>query len=70
MSSHKKFEEMMRFVNEKTISPPVKRVVDDIENLETIDRLFEDMKKSGQCEKLIVKINPDSQSNHSDESKL
>lgn len=70
MGSRKEFGEMVRFVDEKKIRPPVERVVGGIENLEAIDGLFEDMKKGSQFGKLVVKINSDSQSNHKDGSKL
>lgn len=70
MGSRKEFGEMVRFVDEKKIRPPVERVVGGIENLEAIDGLFEDMKKGSQFGKLVVKISPDIQSNHKGESKL
>lgn len=57
MGSRKEFGEMVRFVSEKKIRPVVERVVvGGLDNLDAIERLFDDMKEGKQFGKLIVEI--------------
>ena len=58
MGSRREFGETVRFVRERRIRPVVQRVVHGIENLEGIERLFDDLKKGTQFGKLVMKIDP------------
>ena len=56
MGSRREFGEMVRFVSERKIKPVVERVVHGIDNLEGIDRLFDELKTGRQFGKLVVEI--------------
>lgn len=56
MGSRKEFQEMIEFVRQKEIRPVVSRMVQGLDDIESIDGLFEDMKKGTQFGKLVIKI--------------
>ncbi|KAF2861623.1 alcohol dehydrogenase, partial [Piedraia hortae CBS 480.64] len=55
MGSRREFREMVEFVNQHKIKPVVSRVVEGLE-VETVERLFDDMKNGKQFGKLVVRI--------------
>ena len=57
MGSRVEFRQMVRFVNKKKIRPVLERVVvSGIDNLEAIERLFDDLKEGRQFGKLVLEI--------------
>lgn len=55
MGSRKEFREMVDFVRAKKIHPVVSRVLQtELEDLKSIDGLFEDMKQGKQFGKLVI----------------
>lgn len=65
MGSRKEFKDMVDFIKEKKAKPVISRTVQGIENLDGIDSLFDDMKRSTQFGKLVIEI-----SKEGSESKL
>jgi D-arabinose 1-dehydrogenase-like Zn-dependent alcohol dehydrogenase len=65
MGSRKEFKNMVDFIKEKKTKPVVSRTVQGIENLDGINSLFDDMKRSTQFGKLVIEI-----ANEGSESKL
>ncbi|KAF2750212.1 NAD(P)-binding protein [Sporormia fimetaria CBS 119925] len=55
MGSRKEFTDMVNFLKEKKIKPVVSRVVNGLE-VETVEKLFDDMKNASQFGKLVVTI--------------
>ena len=56
MGSRKEFEDMVKFVGEKSIRPIISRTVRGLGNLEGIDGLFEEMEAGRQMGKLVIEI--------------
>jgi D-arabinose 1-dehydrogenase-like Zn-dependent alcohol dehydrogenase len=61
MGSRKEFADMVKYVDEKKLTPVVSRVVSGLENFDGINSLFEDMKQGSQFGKLVVEIAKDSE---------
>ena len=56
MGSRREFADMVRFVREKGIRPVISGTVKGLENLEGIDRLFDEMREGRQFGKLVVEF--------------
>ena len=56
MGSRKEFKDMVDFIKEKKARPVISRTVHGIENLDSINSLFDDMKKGTQFGKLVIEI--------------
>jgi len=61
MGSRKEFADMVEFVKKNKVRPVVSRTVSGLNNIEGIDGLFEDMKKSSQFGKLVIELAKDSE---------
>jgi D-arabinose 1-dehydrogenase-like Zn-dependent alcohol dehydrogenase len=55
MGSRKEFADMIQFIREKKLSPVVSRVVQGLD-IDSINGLFDDMKKASQFGKLVIQI--------------
>jgi NADPH:quinone reductase-like Zn-dependent oxidoreductase len=62
MGSAKEFREMLEFVRQHRIRPVISRVAKGLDDLEGIERLFEDMKAGRQFGKLVVLIDKEADS--------
>lgn len=58
MGSRQEFADMVDFVKEKELRPVISSVVQGIESLQEIDRLFDEMKSGGQFGKLVIEMCP------------
>lgn len=57
MGSRKEFKDMIAFVNSHNIHPVISRVVDcGLDDIATLDSLFDDMKQGKQFGKLVVEF--------------
>jgi D-arabinose 1-dehydrogenase-like Zn-dependent alcohol dehydrogenase len=57
MGSSKEFRDMLGYLKEKNLHPIVSRVAKGkLQDIEMIDGLFEDMKKSSQFGKLVFEV--------------
>ena len=56
MGSRKEFRDMVAFVDSKQIRPVISRVVYGIDNLDTLEEVFDEMKNGNHFGKLIVSL--------------
>ncbi|KAI0975479.1 hypothetical protein F4678DRAFT_470056 [Xylaria arbuscula] len=56
--SRAEFKQMLDFVSHKKIKPVVSRVVTGLDNIEAIDELFQELKRSRQFGKPVIEIEP------------
>nr|POE61065.1 putative zinc-type alcohol dehydrogenase-like protein yoga [Quercus suber] len=56
MGSRKEFADMVRFVDEKKLTPVISRTVFGLDNFDGANGLFEDMKKGSQFGKLVIEF--------------
>lgn len=57
MGSRKEFQDMVEFIREKRLRPVVSSVVHGMDDLQEIDRLFDEMKAGTQFGKLVIEMN-------------
>lgn len=59
MGSRAEFKDMVDFVRQEKIKPMVSKIVKGLDDLQAIERLFDDLRDGNQFGKLVIEISPD-----------
>lgn len=62
MGSRAEFSQMVKFITDRKLVPPVSKVAHGLQNIKELDELFEEMRHGSQFGKLVVQISKDGQS--------